>query len=324
MNIRKEIRTLSPSEKLTFTNALLKLREGEAGASQYDKYVHWHHAVMQPTVHPYEPQDPDYRNGAHLGPAFLPWHREMLLQLESELQAIDSNITLPYWDWTLDAAEPEKSPVWSADLMGGNGDANDGFNVQIGPFAYRYGGWPVPGYPQDGLPGPGLKRQFSTLVNSLPTADDLKMAMNEGLYDEPNYNASPFNRGFRNRLEGWITQKGDPQVTTPGSQLHNRVHLWIGGNMLAMTSPEDPVFFLHHCFIDKIWADWQAQMMLDKPSLAPHYCPMQDGPSGHNYDDVIKPWARRIRDVMDITALGYAYEPASPLTKRPFKSPFMA
>lgn len=94
--------------------------------------------------------------------------------------------------------------------------------------------------------------------------------------------------------------------------------------MLAMTSPEDPVFFLHHCFIDKIWADWQAQMMLDKPALAPHYCPMQDGPTGHNYDDVIKPWTRRIREVMDITALGYAYEPASPLTKRPFKSPFMA
>jgi tyrosinase len=94
--------------------------------------------------------------------------------------------------------------------------------------------------------------------------------------------------------------------------------------MLAMTSPEDPVFFLHHCFVDKIWADWQAQMMLDKPTLAPHYCPMQGGPVGHNYDDVIKPWARRIRDVMDITALGYAYEPTSPLTKRPFKSPFMA
>ncbi|WP_288855023.1 tyrosinase family protein [uncultured Pseudomonas sp.] len=320
MNIRKEIRKLSGPERLAFTNTLLALK----GNGGYDKYVHWHHAVMVPTVHPDEPQDPDYRNGAHLGPAFLPWHREMLLQLEADLQAITPGITLPYWDWTLDAADPTNSPVWEQSLLGGDGDAADEFRVQDGPFAYRYGNWPVRAYPEDGLPGAGLKRQFSRLVNSLPTAADLQMAMNEELYDEPNYTSSPFNRGFRNRLEGWITQKGDPQVTTPGSQLHNRVHLWIGGNMLAMTSPEDPVFFLHHCFIDKIWADWQAQMMLDKPALAPHYCPMQDGPTGHNYDDVIKPWTRRIREVMDITALGYAYEPASPLTKRPFKSPFMA
>jgi len=320
MNIRKEVRTLSPAEQLVFINTLLALKK-QGG---YDKYVHWHHQVMIPTVHPDEPQDPDYRNGAHLGPAFLPWHREMLMQLEGDLQSIQPGVTLPYWDWTQDAADPGQSPVWSQGFMGGNGDPADQHRVQEGAFAQKYGNWPVPAYPEDGLPGTGLKRQFGQLVSSLPTVDDLQMAMREGLYDEPNYNSSPFNRGFRNRLEGWITQRGDPQVTTPGSQLHNRVHLWIGGNMLAMTSPEDPVFFLHHCFVDKIWADWQAQMKLDKPGLAPHYCPMQDGPPGHNYDDVIKPWTRRIRDVMDISALGYAYSPSQPLTKSPFKSPFMA
>lgn len=64
--------------------------------------------------------------------------------------------------------------------------------------------------------------------------------------------------GFRNGMEDWVTQLGDPRVATPGSQLHNRVHLYIGGNMAPMTSPNDPVFFLHHCFIDKVWADWQA------------------------------------------------------------------
>ncbi|MFQ6594884.1 MULTISPECIES: tyrosinase family protein [Pseudomonas] len=320
MNIRKEIRSLTGPQRLEFINTLLALKRNGG----YDKYVHWHHAVMMPTVHPYEPQDPDYRNGAHLGPAFLPWHREMLMQLEGDLRAITSGITLPYWDWTQDAADPKNSPVWSQSLMGGDGDPADEFRVQDGPFAHKYQSWPVPPYPEDGLPGPGLKRQFSQLVDSLPTPADLQMAMREGLYDEPNYNASPFNRGFRNRLEGWITQKGDPQVTTPGSQLHNRVHLWIGGNMLAMTSPEDPVFFLHHCFIDKVWADWQALMLLDKPSLAPHYAPMQDGPPGHNYDDVIKPWTRRIQDVMDIKVLGYEYAPQSNVSKSPFKSPFEA
>ena len=320
MKIRKEIRTLSGHEWMEFLNALLAVK----AAKEYDKFVHWHHAVMVPTVHPHEPQDPDYRNGAHLGPAFLPWHREMLLQLEAViLRVTQKEIAIPYWDWTLDAAEPWISPVWG--LIGGNGDPKDYFRVQDGPFAHKFNNWDVPGYPQDGLPEPGLKRQFGQWVFTLPTPDDLNKAMNEEIYDEPYYNASPFNRGFRNRLEGWITQKGDPQVTTPGSQLHNRVHLWIGGNMLAMTSPEDPVFFLHHCFVDKIWADWQAKMKLGKPTLAPHYCPMEGGPPGHNFDDVLEPWTNRIRDVMDITALDYAYDPSPPLVlpKPRFKSPFM-
>jgi hypothetical protein len=34
--------------------------------------------------------------------------------------------------------------------------------------------------------------------------------------------------------------------------LHNPVHRWIGGNMADATSPNDPVFFLHHTFLDKL------------------------------------------------------------------------
>lgn len=320
MVIRKNIRSLTTQERLTFINSVLALKANGG----YDKYVHWHHAVMVPTVHPDEPQDPDYRNGAHLGPAFLPWHREMLMQFEADLRAINASVTLPYWDWTEDADDPLNSPVWSQNFMGGDGDPDDHWRVQTGAFAHQYDKWHVPAYPEDGLPEPGLKRQFAQLVTSLPTPADLAMAMREGLYDAPPYDSGPYTRGFRNRLEGWVTQRGDPQVTTPGSQLHNRIHLWIGGNMLAMTSPEDPVFFLHHCFIDKVWANWQAQMLLDKPQWAPHYTPMRDGPEGHNYEDVLKPWDRRIRDVMDIAVLGYEYAPARSTTRSPFKSPFMA
>ena len=39
-------------------------------------------------------------NGAHGGPAFLPWHREYLLRFENELREIDSQVAIPYWDWT--------------------------------------------------------------------------------------------------------------------------------------------------------------------------------------------------------------------------------
>ena len=78
--------------------------------------------------------------------------------------------------------------------------------------------------------------------------------------------------------------------------------------MAPMTSPNEPTFFLHHCFIDKIWADWQAAQKIANPDGSPHYAPIENGPPGHNYNDVLKPWTRRVRDVMDISALGYSYE----------------
>lgn len=308
MLLRKNVTSLTASEKSAYVNALLELKKRGA----YDKYVHWHHHVMVPTVLPHEPRDANYRNGAHRGPAFLPWHREFLMQLEQELRTIDSNITIPYWDWTADAAtqDPTTAVIWQDDFMGGDGLESDEWRVQTGPFANKNGNWPVPSYPDDDLPGPGLKRQFANIsaINTLPTKADLAIAMAESFYDTPNYDRSPFTVGFRNRIEGWVTQRGDPRVTTPGSQLHNRVHLWVGGNMMPMTSPDDPVFFLHHCFVDKVWADWQAQQMTNNPDAAPHYSPERQGPPSHNIDDQLKPWTRKIRDVLDISNLGYSYE----------------
>jgi tyrosinase len=35
--------------------------------------------------------------------------------------------------------------------------------------------------------------------------------------------------------------------------LHNQVHAWIGRGMGLASSPNDPVFYLHHCNVDRIW-----------------------------------------------------------------------
>jgi hypothetical protein len=72
MITRKSVHSLSAAEKTTFVQALLELKR----RGRYDEYVHWHHHVMIPSVLPSEPRDANYRNGAHRGPAFLPWHRE--------------------------------------------------------------------------------------------------------------------------------------------------------------------------------------------------------------------------------------------------------
>ena len=68
------------------------------------------------------------------------------------------------------------------------------------------------------------------------------------------------------------------------------------------TSPNDPVFFLHHCFVDKMWADWRAQ----NPSQG--YAPVSGGPAGHNLNDAMFPWTTRPADVLDHHALGYQYD----------------
>ena len=48
------------------------------------------------------------------------------------------------------------------------------------------------------------------------------------------------------------------------------------------TSPNDPVFFLHHCNIDRLWALWQQA----HPASA--YQPAAGGPPGHNLNDVMQ------------------------------------
>ncbi len=38
---------------------------------------------------------------------------------------------------------------------------------------------------------------------------------------------------------------------------HNNLHSFIGGTMGGGTSPRDPVFYLHHGMVDKLWQDWE-------------------------------------------------------------------
>ena len=60
------------------------------------------------------------------------------------------------------------------------------------------------------------------------------------------------------------------------------MHIWVGGDMGPGTSPNDPVFFLHHCNVDRFWALWQHA----HPGLG--YLPAAGGPPGHNLNDVMQ------------------------------------
>jgi len=32
--------------------------------------------------------------------------------------------------------------------------------------------------------------------------------------------------------------------------------VWVGGDMSPASSPNDPVFFLNHCNVDRVWEAW--------------------------------------------------------------------
>ncbi|MFF8864446.1 MULTISPECIES: tyrosinase family protein [unclassified Streptomyces] len=234
--VRKNVRNLTATERRRFVDALLALkRRGE-----YDDFVRMH-------IQYYTADGEDGLRTAHMAPSFLPWHRRFVLDLERALRRIDSSVTVPYWDWTRDRSTT--SVPWTKDLLGGNGRRSDR-QVMTGPFAYASGHWTIKEGVTDGrFLARDLGRSASPI--QLPTRKEL-----QGALDDPVYDAWPWNstvrKGFRNKLEGWGSGSGSASWHN-----HNRVHRWVGGAMLGGASVNDPVFWLHHAFLDLQWYRWQ-------------------------------------------------------------------
>jgi tyrosinase len=81
--------------------------------------------------------------------------------------------------------------------------------------------------------------------------------------------------------------------------MHDWPHVWVGGIMGGRSSPGDPAFFLHHAWIDLLWAQWQR--------LHPN-APFQ-GQAGFGLDDALAGWPDRTpANVLNHNALGYKYD----------------
>jgi len=103
---------------------------------------------------------------------------------------------------------------------------------------------------------------------SLPTAQTINLVV-----------ANPTFTGFTGALEG----------------PHGWVHNAVGGTMSTSTSPKDPIFWLHHAFIDKLWADWEvAHPGVNPPNTAET---LQPAPI----------MTRTVNQVLSTQALGYVY-----------------
>jgi tyrosinase len=95
---------------------------------------------------------------------------------------------------------------------------------------------------------------------------------------------------------GWV--RSDPDWASFSDRLellHNSVHTWVGGDMMNQDfAAWEPLFWAHHCMIDRIWYLWQ----------------VRNGNGGIPQDILdleLIPFGKRARDVLDVQRLGYEY-----------------
>jgi len=296
MAVRRNILSSAALRQAFITGCLRLKAEIPAGGtlSTWDTFVVWHHRAMMTLTPPTQGS----RNAAHGGPVFLPWHRYMLVLIERNFQRVlnDPNFGLPYWDWATDGqktpAQQRTAPIWG--VLGGSGTP-----ITTGPFSGTQWRVRVEMDPNTGQLV-GVNRRLNRELGLNPDAPRLpnraaaRAALLQTIYD-----TSPWGQtsqsSFRNQLEGW---------SPPG--LHNRVHVWVGGDMLLSTSPNDPAFYLNHCNVDRLWSTWQEE------NGVTNYRPTQSqagAPVRHRPNDLLFPLqvqAPRVRDMFNVASV-YTY-----------------
>ncbi|ORX86788.1 Di-copper centre-containing protein [Basidiobolus meristosporus CBS 931.73] len=230
-----------------------------------------------------------YFNEAHNNAAFFPWHRKFIREFELALQKKNPSVYLPYWDWSLDSQSPEESIIFSKNYFGGNGVSSRNYCLEDGPFA----NWTMR-YPNVHC----LKRQFDgtapNTIEAFYSPETLQYTIK---------NATNFDTLRRN-------------IESPP---HGVVHIGIGGNegdMSFATSTNDPLFWLHHAFIDKIWADWQKA----NPSKSSDYGGVGPRNTRAKLTDIMVPFKVGVNTMMDTTKAGLCYRYAE-LPSQNFKLP---
>ncbi|KAK3075302.1 hypothetical protein LTR53_001503 [Teratosphaeriaceae sp. CCFEE 6253] len=230
---RREWRELSIDEQQDYVSAVLCLRSQpstllpNSTRTAYDDFP-WIHSHVGFYTHNSAP--------------FLPWHRYFLHIYESTLRnQCGYKGSLVYWDWTLDSEALERSPVFDPSTgFGGDGEVDGEITVGRtgrclvdGPFAgVRADYYDVKFQPHC------LSRGFRDLEGKLGRIDG--------------HDISP------ESIEE-VLGLGDYEsfVALMESRVHDAIPFGIGGDFETFTAPYDPLFFLHHTQLDRLWWLWQ-------------------------------------------------------------------
>ncbi len=221
-----------------------------------------------------------YRYCPHGDWYFLPWHREFVLMYERAARALTGNaaFAMPYWDWTVDRVMPQAFTDPS------------------------YKGKPNPLY----VSGRTLNTSNWPLPDAWVGADVLK----NRVYAETNFQLFGTSKNPRqDSLDmAWVVRGGGVQGFLEGTP-HNLIHNAIGAFMPTAGSPRDPIFFMHHGNIDRIWANWNALGRSNTVDMTPsdrnlwlnmYFDKNYISPTGALY-------GAYPRDLQDTRALGYTY-----------------
>lgn len=188
---------------------------------------------------------------------FLPWHRAYLYLFELSMQDQVAGSFLPWWDWSSARARSEGIPPAYAAEQLEDGSGN--------PLHSQ----PIPPGVANGRPQPPRTFRRPRDPRELPTRGDVDRALE----------AEDF-RDFNNQLEN----------------LHNWVHVWIGGTTADVAyAAYDPLFWAHHATVDRLWRLWQ----LRHPGIGSIDRDLLDRP--------LPPFPMTVRQTLDVASLGYDY-----------------
>jgi tyrosinase len=191
----------------------------------------------------------------HGNTGFLPWHRAYILDFERELQAIDSSVALPYWRF--DRPAPK---LFTRNFIG--------LPNSVGRVLF-IAGHPLENWQTDGQRG--LLRSMGFGPNAAPfglRTEAQTLAMGGSA---PNAIYGAF-RGM----------EGDP---------HGRAHTSFTGFIQFIgTAARDPLFFMLHCNVDRLWAKWQWIHRRMDPANARSFAPAVRNRVGHRLADTMWPW----------------------------------
>ncbi|KAG9258584.1 uncharacterized protein F5Z01DRAFT_203092 [Emericellopsis atlantica] len=248
---RKEWRTLTQSEKAEWVKAvkcLASIRHErlsfakdhtvlEGKRSLYDDFSYTHALV---------------EHSAHRNAYFLPWHRWFTHLFDTSLrETCGYSGPTPYWDWSRDHKDLFHSPIFEDSHeygLGRNGDPELDCAVTTGAFASFELAWPIPHT---------LRRNLTLLTGWYPH----ELPQNRTLTPEYVRNATEQTTGDFFRFQGHM------------ALLHNHVHNFVGGDLAGSCpqaipedhcngmadsfTPNDPLFWLHHAQLDRLWNEWQ-------------------------------------------------------------------
>ena len=340
--VRRSWSTLSNAEKKQVVDAFIKLKQttigsGTPGAERadyksfcpngysrnlYDYYVELHVGAFVSM----KTNDMDHMQMAHMGPQFLPWHRYLLLRLEADMQQVlgDPNFTLPYWDWQdcgadTKAGENPCPRIFESEFFGSPGSctegktdvtgylADQGFVTHIWTDATVQTIFNTDSIRCSTKP---LQRQVgcSGINNGKPPSAEVA----QGIYDRNVYDAEPYDTcktdesvSFRQYLEGYSKSATNALCIIAGCTNHGLGHIYIGGDMTAGAAPNDPLFFLHHANVDRLWAMWQDRNRVSSETAVNYGNPAYPNDwlgTIFNFTQV------RADEMFNVRALGYRYD----------------